>query len=164
MLQIPLFILEQRHFYRTEPFYHAPILPSGRRLFLRNDVYGKGAFGASRSRGRVHEGVDLSATVGQPIFASKSGRVVSALEERGYGRWIEILHPDGLRTRYAHLSSIAVKKGDCVRIGQAIGACGKTGNASNPHIKPHLHFEIRSKKNSLNPASSGLFDPSLTLS
>ncbi len=161
---MPLFTLEQKHFFRTEPFYRSPIPSVDGRLFLRSDAYGKGAYGASRSHGRTHQGVDWVAPVGERVFASKSGRVVSAFEEKGYGRWIEIAHPDGLKTRYAHLSSMAVQKGDWVRVGQMIGNSGKTGNAINPHIKPHLHFEIRAGQTSLDPSSQGLFDPSLSLS
>ena len=164
VFQLPLFVLEQKHFFGTEPFYCAPIPSSDGRLFLRSDDYGKGAYGASRSHGRTHQGVDLAAPVGESVLASKSGRVVSAFEEKGYGRWIEILHPDGLKTRYAHLSLMAVQKGDWVRVGQIIGNCGKSGNAINPHIKPHLHFEIRSGQTSLNPSSPGLLDPSVVLS
>lgn len=163
-LQAPLFVFEQNHFAKTEPFYLAPIPSIMGHLVLRADAYGKGAYGASRSHGRTHQGVDLTAPVGEKILASKSGRVVSAFEEKGYGRWIEIAHPDGLRTRYAHLSFMAVQKGDWVLAGQMIGNCGKSGNAANPHITPHLHFEIRSGKISLNPSSPGLLDPSLSLS
>ena len=164
VLQIPLFVLEQKHFFGVEPFYRAPIPSVGGHLLLRSDSYGKGAYGASRSHGRKHQGVDLAAPVGERVLASKSGRVVSAFEEKGYGRWVEILHPDGLRTRYAHLSLMAVQKGEWVRIGQTIGSCGKTGNAVNPHIKPHLHFEIRAGRTSLDPSSPALFDPSIVLS
>lgn len=156
--------LERIHFTRAEPFYRAPVPDSGGRLFLRNDAYGKGAYGASRSGGRTHQGLDLTAPLGEKILASKSGRVISAFDEKGYGRCIEILHPDGLKTRYAHLASMVVKRGDWVGAGQTIGACGKSGNAINPHIKPHLHFEIRSKKESLNPSSPGLLDPALSIS
>ena len=161
-LSVPLLNLEQDHFSKTETFYSVPLPPTGGHFFVRKDTYGKGTYGASRNGGRVHQGIDLLAPIGQKVFAAKSGRVVSCLEENGYGRWIEIRHPDGLKTRYAHLSTMTVKRGDWVKVGQTIGTCGKTGNAGNPRIKPHLHFEIRSEKGCLNPAS-GLLDPSLSL-
>lgn len=149
-LWIPiLFPVEQNRYDAQEPFYHLPL--ESRDLELRNDVYGKGHFGASRNRGRHHEGIDFLAPIGTPIRASKSGRITRATEEKGYGKYLEILHPDGLRTRYAHLSSLKVKEGDWVHRDQLIGASGKSGNASNPRIKPHLHFEIRSKESALNP-------------
>lgn len=163
LAQFPLYNLKQSHFTKTEPFYGAPVSAgSGQPLYLRRDSYGKGFYGASRNGGRTHQGLDIVAPVGGKILASKSGRVVSAFEEKGYGRWIEIRHPDGLRTRYAHLSLMFVKKGDWVRAGEVIGAGGKSGNAVNPRIKSHLHFEIRDANGALNP-TSGLLEPSLIL-
>jgi murein DD-endopeptidase MepM/ murein hydrolase activator NlpD len=67
----------------------------------------------------------------------------------GYGYTIEINHPDGVLTRYAHLSRISVKQGQEVDIGQQIGRMGATGNASGPH----LHFEVLINGEFVNPAS-----------
>lgn len=151
---------ERRYFLAKEPRFASPVfVPSGS-LRIRNDGYGKGHFGASRNKGRTHEGVDLLVPVGNPVFASKSGRVLRAEEGRGYGFYVEILHPDGLLTRYAHLSSLRVKEGQWVRRGEEIAKSGKTGNAANPHIVPHLHFEIRNAKGALDPLR-GLLDPTL---
>jgi len=95
-------------------------------------------------------------------LAAKSGRVVFAGRDNGYGNIIEIRHPDGLWTRYAHLSELFVREGDWVTQRQAIGKSGKTGNASNPKISPHLHFEIRGKGQALNPVV--FLDPQLKIS
>ena len=105
-------------------------------------------------------GIDLEAPIGQKILAAKSGRVIRASVDIGFGLYVELMHPDGMITCYAHLSNISTKSGDWVLQGQRIGLSGKTGNAKNRKISPHLHFEIRDKKNALNPLS-GLMDPTL---
>jgi hypothetical protein len=76
---------------------------------------------------------------GMPVLASAGG-TVSRVENEGsqsYGRWIEIDHGGGFRTRYAHLSSQGVSVGQHVALGQQIGKAGATGNVSGPH----LHYE-----------------------
>lgn len=93
-------------------------------------------------RGRdVHEGLDLAALPGTPVFAAQEGRVLYAGNRiQGYGKMIVIKHGfDKLTTVYAHNSKLLVKKGDEVRKGQKIAVSGSTGRTSGPH----LHFEIR---------------------
>ena len=143
-----------------EPYFSCPIPTPPGGVLLRNDSYGKGYFGASRGNSgqRKHQGIDLSAPIGQPVFASKSGRVFYAGFDRGYGNYVEILHPDGFSTRYAHLSLLWVKAGDWVPQGSALGRTGKTGNANHKMIKPHLHFEIRYAKTPLNPQTGWMRD------
>jgi murein DD-endopeptidase MepM/ murein hydrolase activator NlpD len=119
---------------------------------LRRDSFGKGYFGASRDGGRQHEGVDLAVDIKMPVYAAKSGRVVFAGVGKGYGKYVEISHPDGHSTRYAHLSELCCQKGDWVIRGCVIGVSGRTGNAANPKIHPHLHFEIRKQGKPLDPA------------
>lgn len=87
---------------------------------------------------RMHEGVDYSARMGTPVRSSGSGTVIFAGVRGGYGNTIEINHGDGLKTRYAHLSSFRVNEGDTVAQGQHIGAVGATGRVTGPH----LHFEV----------------------
>ncbi len=78
-------------------------------------------------------------------MASKSGRVLVAAEEKGYGNVVKILHPSGeWLSVYAHLSRINVQEGDWVPLGKVIGNIGKTGNANDPNTLPHIHFELRS--------------------
>ncbi len=150
-------------FYRrSEPFFLCPLKAPSNTVSLRNDSYGGGRFGASRNGRRIHEGIDLVAAVGEPVFSSKSGRVTVAGENKGYGRYVELLHPDGYRTRYAHLSAIQAREGEWVAKNQMIGASGKTGNAGYVSITPHLHFEIRNEQTAVNPAQ-GLLDPSVTI-
>lgn len=88
--------------------------------------------------GRMHKGVDWACSVGTTIKASSGGTVASAGWVNGYGYCITISHPDGKRTRYAHLSKILVSAGEKVKQGEKIALSGNTGNSTGPH----LHFEI----------------------
>lgn len=160
---IPIVITHQAHFYaQKEPRYLSP-LPFPQ-LIIRNDSYGKGYFGASRNGGRFHEGVDFIAAIGTPVLASKSGRVIVSAQGKSYGKYIELLHSDGLMTCYAHLSSQEVKQGDWVEQKSLLGRSGNTGNANHPRIKPHLHFEIRDRNKSLNPFINNRLDKSIPVS
>jgi murein DD-endopeptidase MepM/ murein hydrolase activator NlpD len=86
-----------------------------------------------------HEGIDVAAPQGAIIRAAAAGRVtVAAKLSYGYGWRIKIDHGGGYTTLYAHLSSFAVAEGDRVGRGQVIGAVGRTGQATGPH----LHFEV----------------------
>jgi murein DD-endopeptidase MepM/ murein hydrolase activator NlpD len=89
---------------------------------------------------RMHEGIDLrqSRAGGDPVMAAAAGVVVEAGWMRGYGREILLRHADGWHTRYGHLRSFKVKKGQTVKAGEVLGTTGATGRASTPH----LHFEI----------------------
>lgn len=157
----PLGEIETARLVKAEPHYACPV-PNEGTATLRSDAYGKGYYGARRSNGRRHKGLDLCVDLGQPVMASKSGRVRVAGTDTGYGLFVEILHADGLCTRYAHLSALSVRQGQWVSRGQTIGKAGKSGNASHPAIIPHVHFEIRYKKHALNP-NDRLFDPSLKI-
>lgn len=160
---IPLIFLIQKRFYQThEPYFSCPVEMQAPGVRLRNDSYGSGHFGANRNGGRTHQGLDFLALVGDPVLAAKSGRVTFAGVDKGYGNLIELCHPDGLCTRYAHLSALKVSRGQWVPRGTVIGNCGKTGNAENTQILPHLHFEIRNKQTALNPGT-GLLDPDILL-
>jgi murein DD-endopeptidase MepM/ murein hydrolase activator NlpD len=86
----------------------------------------------------LHHGVDVAAPEGTPVRAMKGGRVESAGARGGYGLTVILSHGSNMRTLYAHLSRIDVKPGDRVRGGDVIGAVGRTGNATGPH----LHFEV----------------------
>jgi murein DD-endopeptidase MepM/ murein hydrolase activator NlpD len=164
-MSAPFVLFNQyKKFSLSEPVFQCPVPLANNTAILRADVYGKGFFGASRSNGRSHKGIDLKADLGAPISAAKSGRVIVAgVDPEGYGNYVALAHPDGLETRYAHLSVMRVHAGDWVRQGQVIGDCGKTGNADDPKIIPHVHYEIRYKKHALNPSSEGLWDPAVIL-
>jgi hypothetical protein len=87
----------------------------------------------------IHTGVDLAAPVGRPVLAAAGGHVSYVGWDGSYGQRVEITHPDGTRTWYAHLSATTVLESAAVAAGDVIGGVGMTGNASGPH----LHFEVR---------------------
>ncbi len=89
------------------------------------------------SRG-YHTGLDFAAAPGTPVFAALAGKVIEVGYAGAYGNNIVILHDNGRKTRYAHLSSTNVKQGQKVLRGEHIGAVGSTGNSTGPH----LHFEV----------------------
>lgn len=88
---------------------------------------------------RMHTGVDYAAPTGTPIRSVGDGVVEFAGVQRGYGNVVEIKHRDAKSTLYAHLHSIAVRKGQAVAQGNNIGTVGSTGWSTGPH----LHFEFR---------------------
>ena len=99
---------------------------------------------------RFHAGQDFAADVGYPVYVTGDG-VVEKVNYgfSGYGNEIIIDHGFGYRTRYAHLSRIDVAKGMKVTRGDQIGAIGRTGKATGPH----LHYEVIYKGNAINPYS-----------
>ena len=90
-------------------------------------------------RMRQHNGVDYAAPVGTPVRSVADGQVEFAGTQNGYGKVIEVRHGKDRTTLYAHLSSIAVAKGQRIEQGQFLGAVGMTGMTTGPH----LHFEFR---------------------
>ena len=91
------------------------------------------------NRRKMHKGVDYRAPRGTPVVAAGPGVVRFARRKSGYGRVVMIDHGHGVQTRYAHLQSIDVDRGDRVSPGTQIGTVGSTGRATGPH----LHFELR---------------------
>lgn len=99
--------------------------------------------------GKNHDGIDIPAPKGTPIVAVDNGVVVySDNGIRGYGNMIVIAHTDDIFTVYAHNRTNKVDKGDSVKKGEKIAEIGNTGRSTGPH----LHFEIRVKNKSRNPA------------
>jgi murein DD-endopeptidase MepM/ murein hydrolase activator NlpD len=90
-----------------------------------------------------HTGVDYAAPTGTEVVACKTGTVLEAKTNvswgPSYGLSVIIDHGKGVRAVYAHLSKVAVMKGDKVKAGQKIGEIGSTGNSTGPH----LHLEAR---------------------
>jgi murein DD-endopeptidase MepM/ murein hydrolase activator NlpD len=105
---------------------------------------------AGEAHPRMHLGVDIAAPTGARVLASAEGTVTSSGYDSGYGNFVEIRHPNGLRTFYGHLSAIerGVVVGARVGGGQLIGRVGSTGYSTGPH----LHFEVRRRGERLNPA------------
>ncbi len=126
-----------------EPFFCRPIHNTSARMIVRNDVHGDGEFGSKRHNGRSHNGIDILAPVGTPVYAAKSGTAFKGEVPTGYGKYVMIYHPGGYQTYYGHLSDWTISAVKHVNRGDLIGYVGKTGNASSRSIQAHLHFEIR---------------------
>ena len=97
--------------------------------------------------GRPHKGIDISASVGEPIYAALDGKVAYVGTQRGYGNVIILEHDNYVMTVYAHNESNLVRLGETVKKGQPIGTLGKTGSTTGPH----LHFEYRVRGKAINP-------------
>lgn len=97
---------------------------------------------------RMHNGVDMNASQGDPIRAAKAGTVILASVKGGYGNTVMIDHGGGMVTLYAHQSKIGVSVGQKVAAGTVIGYIGSTGDSTGPH----LHFEVRINGNPVNPS------------
>ena len=100
---------------------------------------------------RFHAGIDFPAAAGTPVAAAGEGIVVQAGRRAGgFGRTVEIEHDQGVTTLYAHLSKVLAKVGQRVSRGTTIGLVGATGDADGPH----LHFEVRVRGASVDPATA----------
>lgn len=137
----------------------------GTRTLPRNTVstetatYGNFIWPVNRSVGKIseltawdggyssHSGIDIAAPYGSPIYAGASGTVQYAGWSYGYGNYVVILHSNGLKTYYAHCSSLEVYTGQEVLQGQCVGLVGATGIAYGNHV----HFEVRRGNSILNP-------------
>ena len=94
-----------------------------------------------------HQGLDISADAGSPVYATADGTVILAGREGAYGNLVVIDHGYGLETRYGHLSKYEVKNGERIARGHVVGRVGATGRATGPH----LHYEVRVNGRLLNP-------------
>jgi len=95
-----------------------------------------------------HKGLDISAPKGTPIYAPAKGTINFVGRHSGYGLTVGISHGSGINTKYAHLSSVAVKKGQTVTRGELVAYVGNTGRSTGPH----LHYEVRLNGVPVNPS------------
>jgi murein DD-endopeptidase MepM/ murein hydrolase activator NlpD len=95
----------------------------------------------------LHQGVDIAAAAGQPVYAAADGLVMLAGTTGGYGEAIYLAHGFSISTRYGHLSEIDVHPGQRVRRGDMIGRVGSTGRSTGSH----LHYEVRVDGSPVNP-------------
>lgn len=130
--------------------YYDPDGNSVRRAFLRSPIelryrissrFTNSRFHPILKTWRSHKGVDYAADSGTPVQATGNGVLVRRERESTYGNLIEISHPNGWSTRYAHMSGFAqgLGVGSRVKQGDLIGYVGMTGLATGPH----LHYEMR---------------------
>jgi murein DD-endopeptidase MepM/ murein hydrolase activator NlpD len=100
-------------------------------------------------RTTFHAGIDFAGPEGTHVFAVAPGIVTWAGEKTGYGNVVEVSHGDGMSTRYAHASRVAVKVGDLVSKDQLVAYMGSTGRSTGPH----LHYEVLRSGAQVDPAS-----------
>ena len=135
----------------NKPLQFIPSISSGK---VPSGAFGWPAAGGSITTGFLgyygHTGSDITfpGCSGTPVYASMDGQVVTAGWRGAYGYCIIINHGGGVQTLYAHCSKLYVSPGQQVSKGEQIGAIGRTGNASGPHV----HFEIRINGTPVNAA------------
>lgn len=97
---------------------------------------------------RMHNGIDLSGKMGDPVYVTGNGKVVEiGYDFFGYGNFIIVDHGFGYKTRYAHLKNAIVSMGRVVNRGEQIGIMGNTGRSRGPH----LHYEVIYRNRPVNP-------------
>ena len=126
-------------------------IPEGWPLLTGGVVTSK--FGSRRhpitGRRSMQKGIDIAGKPGSDIVAMADGLVIFAGRKSGYGNIVEVRHPNGLETRYAHNQRNLVREGDLVRKGQVIAKLGSTGRSTGPHV----HFEVRRNGEAVDPMS-----------
>ncbi|MBF6298418.1 peptidoglycan DD-metalloendopeptidase family protein [Nocardia amamiensis] len=88
--------------------------------------------------GTFHNGIDIAAPIGTPIYAVADGTVIDAGPAQGFGLWVRIRHDDGSITVYGHMYDFFVSVGERVPAGMQIARMGNRGDSTGPH----LHFEV----------------------
>lgn len=135
----------------AEPTYYTAVQPpvSGIPFGLKAGHRITSQFGYRDRFNRMHYGIDIAMCVGDSVQVPMSGVVGRVAYDKGYGRFIVVLHDNGLETRYAHLSETLVMTGQRVECGDVIALSGNTGHSTGPH----LHLEARYRGNPLDPRS-----------
>jgi len=96
-------------------------------------------------RRQLHQGVDLAADIGTPVYVTADGVVNHVGRDVGLGKLVRIDHLYGYTTVYAHLSRITVKRGQHVKRGDLVGAVGNTGYSTGPHLHYEVHYQGRAQ-------------------
>jgi len=97
----------------------------------------------------IHKGLDFSTwRSGDPIIATANGQVVTVGYDDSFGNYVIIKHKHGIYTRYAHMATVRVRKGQTVSQRQVIGTIGNTGITTGPH----LHYEVHIGSDVVDPA------------
>jgi murein DD-endopeptidase MepM/ murein hydrolase activator NlpD len=94
-----------------------------------------------------HAGIDFAAPQGTTVYSAGKGVVTFVGTKSGYGNVVEVTHPNGLITRYGHLSGFLSEEGQAVNTDTPIAKVGSTGRSTGPH----LHFEVRKADTAINP-------------
>lgn len=121
---------------------------------MRTSTFGVVRFFNGQARG-THNGMDIAAPTGKPVFAAASGQVIDVGDYFFSGRTVLVDHGRGFMTLYAHLSEVKTRPRKRVAAGQKIGKIGITGRATGPH----LHFGVYLNAAAVDPALFLLSDP-----
>ncbi|MBO4611078.1 MAG: M23 family metallopeptidase [Bacteroidales bacterium] len=126
----------------------SPIIPETGKYRI-SSPFGRRSDPVHKSTVAFHEGIDFATSLGNPVYSTGDG-VVERVRYQffGYGNEVVIDHGFGYKTRYAHLNSIDVAKGQTLKRGQKIGTVGNTGKSTGPH----LHYEVIYKGKQINPS------------
>lgn len=126
----------------------SPILPESGKYRV-SSPFGRRSDPVRKATVAFHDGMDFATFLGNPVYCTGDG-VVERVRYQffGYGNEVIIDHGFGYKTRYAHLNSIDVVKGQALKRGQKIGAVGSTGKSTGPH----LHYEVIYKGKPINPS------------
>jgi LysM repeat protein len=122
-------------------------VPAGNRSFVWPMRVGTLTSRFGPRNGSFHDGIDIAAPEGTPVYAARDGHVIYSDQIPGYGNIVIVEHADGLSTVYAHNARNAVSQGDFVRQGAEVSQVGRTGRTTGSN----LHFEIRSQNIARNP-------------
>ncbi|MBQ1265020.1 MAG: M23 family metallopeptidase [Oscillospiraceae bacterium] len=100
---------------------------------------------------RTHDGMDLAAVSGEPVYAAGSGTVSAVYDDEYFGTTVSVLHADGCTTHYANLAAMpTVQVGDKVEAGDVLGSVGNTA-LLEVGMEPHLHFAVSRDGVSVDP-------------
>ena len=91
----------------------------------------------------------VAGAIGTAVLAVREGVATAARRSDSYGVCLQLLHPDGTETLYAHLQYLYVRTGETVQAGQILGTAGQTGRATGAH----LHFELRRQGTACDPSA-----------
>lgn len=155
-LQAQISANEARKRSLQNDIFNGPARGTKNQLVRRNGRYawpvpGRRSISSGWGGRRRHNGIDIPGPVGTPIVAAADGVVVEANSSsrwgHGWGYYVLVLHDDGKKTIYAHLSKVLVRPGQRVQAGQTVGNMGSTGHSTGSH----LHFGVMVNGRWVNP-------------
>jgi murein DD-endopeptidase MepM/ murein hydrolase activator NlpD len=101
-----------------------------------------------RKVNKMHFGMDVSAVIGTPVYATATGYVqIASYHQAGYGTMVKLKHQFGFQSIYGHLKTFTCKAGEFIKRGELIGYVGSTGLSTGPH----LHYEIVKNNQRIDP-------------
>jgi len=106
-----------------------------------------------------HEGLDIVAPTGEPVYAPADGVVTAVGRIKRLGKYIILSHGNGIVTKYGHLKSIKIREGQRVKRDAVIGSVGMTGRTTGSH----LHYEILINGKNVDPRKFIIYDPNRDL-